>query len=103
MADDKAPGCDGFPSEFYKSLWPCIGPDLHKVYLEAFHSQSLGKMINRGNIKSIPKVRDLEEICNWRPITLLNVLYKIIVKSLGLKIRPPASCCSSGEDWIYQV
>lgn len=25
MANDKAPGCDGFPCEFYKSLWPCVG------------------------------------------------------------------------------
>lgn len=46
MADDKTPRCDGFPYEFYKSLWPCVGPNLHKVYLEAFHSHSLGKMIN---------------------------------------------------------
>lgn len=55
MADDKAPGSDGFPHEFYEALWPCVGPDLHKVYLEAFHSRSLGKMINQGSIKFIPK------------------------------------------------
>ena len=58
MADDKSPGCDGFPCEFYKHLWEKIGPDLHKVYLEAYHSKSLGAIINKGNIKFIPKAAD---------------------------------------------
>lgn len=87
MSNDKALGCDGFPCEFYKALWPCVGLDLHKVYLEAFHPQSLGQLINKGNIKFIPKVGDPEDICNWRPITLLNVSYKIIDKALTLKVR----------------
>lgn len=87
MANDKAPGFDGFPYEFYKALWDCAGPDLFQVYLEAFHSNSLGEMINKENIKFIPRAGDPEDICNWRPITLLNVCYKIIAKSLALKIR----------------
>jgi hypothetical protein len=87
MANDKAPGCDGFPCEFYKAFWDDIGPDLHKVYLEAFAARSLGTLINKGNIKFIPKSGDPEEITNWRPITLLNVSYKIIAKALSLKVR----------------
>ena len=47
MADDKAPGCDGFPCEFYKNFWDEIGPDLHKVYIEAYNSHSLGTIINK--------------------------------------------------------
>ena len=86
MTNDKSPGCDGFPCEFYKHLWEYVGPDLHKVYLEAYHTKSLGAIINKGNIKFIPKARDSEDICNWRPITLLNVSYKIIAKEISLKI-----------------
>ena len=86
MADDKSLGCDRFPYEFYKHLWEHIGPDLHKVHLEAYHSKSLGAIINKGNIKFIPKARDPKDICNWRPITLLNVSYKNIIKALALKI-----------------
>lgn len=87
MAGDKAPGIDGFPCKFYKALWDYVGPNLHHVYLEAFHASSLGELINKGNIKFIPKSGDLEDICNWRPITLLNVSYKIIAKALALKIH----------------
>lgn len=87
MANYKAPGCDGFPCEFYKALWPYVGSHLHKLYLESFHSQSLGKLINKGNIKFIPKCRDPKDIYNWRSVTLLNVSYKIIAKVLTLKIQ----------------
>ena len=64
MADDKAPGCDGFPCEFYKAFWEEIGPNLHKVYIEAYNSFSLGNIINKGNIKFIPKAGDPKDICN---------------------------------------
>lgn len=87
MAEDKSPGCDGFLCEFHKHLWEHIGPDLHKVYLESYHSKSLGAIINKGNIKFIPKAGDPEDICIWRPITLLNVSYKIITMAISHKIR----------------
>lgn len=80
MVDDKALGIDGFPCEFYKSLWYLVGPDLHKVYLEAFQNKSLGSLINQGNIKFIPKTGDLKDFCNWQPIMLLNISYNIIPK-----------------------
>jgi len=65
-----------------------VGPDLLHVYQEAMLTGSLGDLINKGNIKFIPKPGDPEIITNWRPITLLNVTYKIIPKALALKLRP---------------
>lgn len=88
MADEKASGIDGFPCEFYKACWSFIGLDLHHVYLEALRTGSLGDIINCGNVKLIPKEGDPKCITNWRPITLLNVSYKLIAKALALKLRP---------------
>ena len=82
MEDDKSPRSDGFLCEFYKHLWEHIGLDLHKVYLEPYHSKILGAIINKGNIKFSPKAGDLKDICNWMPITLLNMSYKIIAKAI---------------------
>ena len=65
-----------------------IGSDLLQVYKEALVSGSLGSMLNKGNIKFIPKPEDPKMITNWLPITLLNVSYKTIVKALGLKVWP---------------
>ena len=50
MANDKVPGCDGFPYEVYKVLQDDIGPDLLHVYQEAYNSNSLGNIINKGYI-----------------------------------------------------
>ena len=64
MADDKSPRCDGCPYKFYKHLQEPIGPDLHKFYLEAYYSKSLGAIINEENIKFMPKAGDLKDIFN---------------------------------------
>lgn len=97
MANDKAPRLDGFPYDFYKKLWYMVGHDLHKVYLKAMHTGSLRSIINRGNIKFISKPRDPNIITNQRPITLLNVRYKIIVKAFALLIHHPIPLFVSPE------
>ena len=39
---------------------------------------------NEGLIYMIPKPNgQLEELCNWRPITLLNVIYKLLAKTIA--------------------
>ena len=64
-----------------------IGPNLLKVYQEVMHYGSLGNIINKGVITSIPKLGDLRIITNQSPITLLNLSYNIIAKALSLKLR----------------
>jgi hypothetical protein len=62
-------------------------PKLLQVYREAIKSRSLGDLINQGNIKSIPKVVDLEITNNWFPITLLNIPYNILPMALSLEVE----------------
>ena len=57
MVGDKATKYNGFPYEFYKSLWLVVVFDLH--------NQSLRKLINKRNIKFIPKLSFNEDICYW--------------------------------------
>jgi len=64
MTNDKTLGLDGFPCEFYKKIWDLVDQDLYKVYLESMIMRSLGGIINRDNIKFIPKFDDLEVIMN---------------------------------------
>ncbi|XP_059064589.1 uncharacterized protein LOC131856711 [Cryptomeria japonica] len=47
---------------------------------------TLSSEINRGNIKLLPKDGDKTFIRNWRPITLLNVSYKILAKILAIRL-----------------
>lgn len=82
MEHNKAPGPDGFPSEFYQNFWEVIKPDLlllfsdlHVVQLELFR-------LNFGEIILLPQVNEAERIQQYRPICLLNVSFKIFTKVL---------------------
>ena len=86
LKDDKAPGPDGFSVEFYKANISWISKDLLDIYNEAIIVGSLGSEINKGIIKLLPKDGDKTLIKNWRPITLLNVSYKILAKVLALRL-----------------
>lgn len=88
MVNEKYARLDGFPYEFYKELWDVVGPDIMCVYHEALVIGSLEDILNKGNIKLIPKSRNPKLITSWIPIILLNVSYKIISKALCLRIRP---------------
>lgn len=86
MGNDRSPGPDGFPVEFYKKNMKWIVDDLHALNLEAISKGTLGKEINQGLIKLIPKEGDKTLVKNWRPITLLNVSYKILAKVVANRL-----------------
>lgn len=64
-ANDTALGLDGFSYEFYvKAFWDMFNPYLLQVYKKAMMNRSLGSIVNKGNVKFIPKTRDIEIITN---------------------------------------
>ena len=83
------PGDDGFPVEFYETFIELIGPNLLDSYNEAFQENKLSVSQRRGIITLIPKgYENLNELRNWRPITLLNVDYKILARIIAMRIEP---------------
>lgn len=97
LKDDKAPGPDGLPIEFYKTNIEWVTKDLYDIYTEAFDNDTLGESINMGIVKLIPKDGDKALIKKWRPITLLNVSYKILAKALASRLEKilPKFICST--------
>ena len=88
FSDNKTPGEDGFTKEFYESFYDLIWSDLLNSYNAAFQSGSLSISQRRGIITLIPKADgDLSELSNWRPISLLNIDYKILTKALAKRIE----------------
>ena len=82
MKGGRAPGSDGIPVEFYKRFWGTVGHDLRDVFLSALLAGSLSPSQRTGVISLLPKSGDPLEAKNKRPITLLNVDYKILAKAL---------------------
>ena len=88
FADKKSPGEDGFTNQFYQTFFDLIGKDLLNSYNDSFHKGSLSITQKRGSITLIPKDDiNLTGLKNWRPISLLNVDYKLLSKVLAMRME----------------
>jgi hypothetical protein len=86
IKNNTAPGPDGFSVEFFKAFWPWIKGDI-KEMLDCLHTGHLELWrLNYGVIILLPKVKPATSIKQFRLICLLNVIYKIITKTLTLRI-----------------
>ena len=83
MARRKAPGSDGLPMEFYLKFWNVLGGDLVQVLNLCYCSGSLSSSQRRGVISLVFKKGDRLDARNWRPISLLNVDYKLAARALA--------------------
>lgn len=87
----KTPGSDGLPIEFYKKFEENLIPILTKLYNEIFKVDEMSSSMYYGIISQLYKGkgdRTLKQ--NWRPLTMLNVDYKILAKVLLNRIKPIA-------------
>lgn len=78
IGDLKAPGLDGLHALFYKRFWNMLGDDLVAEVLQAVFSCTMPKGWNRTSIVLIPKVENPKKVTQFRPISLCNVVYKVI-------------------------
>ena len=90
MERNKAAGPDKIPIEFYQACWDIIKNDIIQLF-DDFHKGRVDiSRINYGVITLLPKVSDAVRIQQFRPICLLNCLYKLITKTLTLRIEKVA-------------
>ena len=83
MARGKTPGSDGLPAEFYLAFWDTLGSDLVDVLNASFESGLLPKTQRTAIISLSFKKGDRLLHKNWRPISLLNVDYKLCARTLA--------------------
>jgi hypothetical protein len=87
MAPLKAPGPDGMPPVFYQSYWHVVGKDITAAVLYCLHSGKLLPSLNHTYVKLIPKIKCPEKVTEYMPISLCNVLYKLISKVLANRLK----------------
>ena len=83
-----SPGMTGFSYSFYKVFWVDLKFIIFNCFNHSYKTGALPSTLSRGLITLIPKgdkPRDCLE--NWRPITLLNCLYKIYSKTIAQRIN----------------
>ena len=88
MALLTAPGPDVMPPLFFQTYWTDIGTDVHQAVLSCLNLGAILKSINHTFITLIPKVNNLEKVFDFRPISLCNVIYKIMSKVIANHLKP---------------
>jgi hypothetical protein len=84
----KAPGPDGFTALFYVKYWAYIKGTVLLAIVNFFQNNHLLREQNHTFIALIPKCLGASSVHHYRPISLCNVIYKIISKLLANRLKP---------------
>ena len=87
MAPLTAPGPDGMSPVFYKSFWHIVGKDVTTVVLKALNTGVVPESLNSTFIALIPKIKYPKKASDFRPISLCNVVYKLISKVVVNRLK----------------
>ncbi|GKC62400.1 RNA-directed DNA polymerase, eukaryota, partial [Tanacetum coccineum] len=83
---DKSPGPNGFSFSFYHHFWPVIEKDVFEAVNYFFMYGEIPDRCNSNFIALIPKILDANMVKDFRPISLIGSLYKIIAKILANRL-----------------
>lgn len=84
---DKSPGPDGFNFNFIKPAWDVIKNDVYEIVKEFWSSSMLPAGCNTAFIVLIPKVDFPLGFKDYRPISMVGCVYKIVPKLLTHHLR----------------
>ncbi|XP_026400308.1 uncharacterized protein LOC113296197 [Papaver somniferum] len=84
---NKAHGPDGFTMEFFKAAWEVIKSDLILVIKEFETRCSLAWGVNCTNLKLLSKTNGAISLNNFKPISLIGGIHKILSKLLVERLR----------------
>ncbi|GJR97182.1 RNA-directed DNA polymerase, eukaryota [Tanacetum coccineum] len=84
--ENKSPGPDGFTFEFFRKYWLIVGADFAAAVEQFFDKGILPDGCNSSFIALIPKVPDAKFVTEFRPISLIGCVYKVITKVLANRL-----------------
>ena len=85
---DRSPGPDGWPVEFYLHFFNLLGPTLVQMVDYTRTSGYIPSSLNSTFITLIPKKDKPRTFADFRPISLCNLLYKLIAKVIAGRLKP---------------
>ncbi|XP_059458257.1 uncharacterized protein LOC132187840 [Corylus avellana] len=87
MAPLKSPGPNGFPAGFFQDNWTVVGNEVFLALKFFFSSEFINVEVNSTFIALVPKKPNSTKVSDFRPISLCNVLYKLLAKVLANRLK----------------
>ncbi|RVW66282.1 Transposon TX1 uncharacterized 149 kDa protein [Vitis vinifera] len=87
MRGDKAPGPDGFTMAFWQDCWDVVKEEVMELFKEFFEYGSFAKSLNTTFLVLIPKKGGADDLGDFRPISLIGSLYKLLAKVLANRLK----------------
>ena len=89
MKYNKSPGIDGISAEFLKVFWGKLRHFVTNAINSCFHKGKLSTSLRQCLITCLPKEnKDKLLLKNWKPISLLCVVYKLASGTLAERLKP---------------
>lgn len=83
---DKSLGPDGFNFSFFKSCWYLLKENVFQMFLEFYSNARLPKCLSSNFLTLVPKMSSPQGLGDFRPISLLGSLYKLLSKVLAARL-----------------
>jgi len=102
MPNGKAPRPNGFTINFYKACWEIVMTEVWEVVEDSRRSSSILKSLNSTFLALILKEEEANTPSKFHPISLCNVLYKIISKIISNRMKPilPGIISEEQSDYV---
>lgn len=84
---NKRPGPDGFNFNFIRSCWEIISPKIMKFFEEFQRLAKLPKAVSASFLALIPKTKSPQGLNEYRLISLIGCLYKLLVRVLARRLK----------------
>ena len=65
-------------------------------------AKTQSELLNKGGLIELPKIIDIWAIENWRLITLLYTKYKLLTKTLSMRVQKVLDQVIDPEKWLYK-
>jgi len=97
----KAPGPDGFTSNFFHYCWSFIREDVWEIIEDSRRSGKVLQSLNATFLTLIPKENNTTSPAHFRPIALCNVIYQLLTKIIATCLKPILPFLISLEQFGY--
>ena len=89
IKNNKSPGIDGISAEFLKVFWGQLNFFVSNAINSSYEKGQLSVSLRKSIITCWPKGnKDRKFIKNWRPISLLCVVYKLASSVIAARLKP---------------